>query len=446
MSGRRNPGAFRTKPGGYYEENVWESTDSFSGSFSGTSLCRLRRSRRLRGRRQPAPAGEPEETRTLHLFHYDLSLVEGNELLAEAFTESTGITTTAEMVASEHMAVLTSRDAAGNLPDIFDTGAYGNEAVRTWVEAGKIQPVDDLAVIKALPEEIRADLTFSDGHIYQVPTYLQPVGVIYNKAMFEANNLEVPETYDDFVRVVETLKEAGITPFAIGAKDAWTVGTCIWSPGIENTMPEGWVETRWAEGTGSFSDFADPVFDVIDLALANCQPNPLETDFGGLGALFATEEVAMIFHGDWILGDVLELNPEMAENAGMFAIPFSNDASRNLLHNITKYYFVSAEADIDAVDQFFSFAYASDEGRQIYSDYFSVPNIYGLEYANNAALRDVKVYADAGRMTTDSYNVNIPEGFWQNEGLALQDFIAGKTDRQATMARLDAEWDSLAGK
>lgn len=185
---------------------------------------------------------------------------------------------------------------------------------------------------------------------------------------------------------------------------------------------------------------------MIDLALANCKPNPLETDFGGLGALFATEEVAMIFHGDWILGDVLELNPEMAENAGMFAIPFSNDASKNLLHNITKYYFVSAEADLDAVDQFFSFAYASDEGRKIYSDYFSVPNIYGLEYANNSALLDVKVYADAGRMTTDSYNVNIPEGFWQNEGLALQDFIAGKTDRQATMARLDAEWDSLAGK
>lgn len=234
MSGHRKSGAFRTKPGGYYEEKVWESTDSFSGSFSGTSLCRLRRSRRFRRwRRQPAPAGEPEENRTLHLFHYDLSLVEGNELLAEAFTESTGITTTAEMVASEHMAVLTSRDAAGNLPDIFDTGAYGNEAVRTWVEAGKIQPVDDLAVIKALPEEIRADLTFSDGHIYQVPTYLQPVGVIYNKAMFEANNLEVPETYDDFVRVVETLKEAGITPFAIGAKDAWTVGPASGAPELK---------------------------------------------------------------------------------------------------------------------------------------------------------------------------------------------------------------------
>lgn len=390
------------------------------------------------------PVEEPAEEVSLHLFHYGLGQVDGNEVLAEAFAEATGIEMVAEMVASEHMAVLTSRDAAGNLPDIFATGAYGDQAVKTWVEAGKIQPVEDLAVIKSLPASMRESLTLSDGHIYLVPTYLQPVGVIYNKAIFEANGLEVPETYDEFATVVETLKAAGVTPFGIGARDAWTVGSDIWSPGLTINLPSDWLEKRWSTGEGSFADFAEPARAMVDLTTGNCQPNPLEVDYGGLGALFATEEVAMILHGDWILGDIFELNPEMDGNAGMFPIPYMNEASKNKIYNFSQFYYVSAESDFEAIDEFFSFAYLSDEGKQIYADYFAVPNAYGIEFDANSVLADVIAYSAAGVMTTDVYNVNIPEGFWQNEGLAMQDYIAGNLDPAGLYERLDSEWDDMA--
>lgn len=71
------------------------------------------------------------------------------------------------------------------------------------------------------PAGIQATSTEPDGNVYVVPTTFQPSVFWYNKAIFAANGLEPPKTWDEFLTVAKTLKEAGVAPFVLGAKSGW---------------------------------------------------------------------------------------------------------------------------------------------------------------------------------------------------------------------------------
>ncbi len=45
--------------------------------------------------------------------------------------------------------------------------------------------------------------------------------VFYNKKVFADNGVAVPTSYDEFLKVCETLKSKGILPVAMGGKDVW---------------------------------------------------------------------------------------------------------------------------------------------------------------------------------------------------------------------------------
>jgi multiple sugar transport system substrate-binding protein/raffinose/stachyose/melibiose transport system substrate-binding protein len=61
-----------------------------------------------------------------------------------------------------------------------------------------------------------------DDKAYFLPHNYYWWSVFYRESIFEEYGLEEPETWDEFLEVGETLKENGITPFAIGTKFRWT--------------------------------------------------------------------------------------------------------------------------------------------------------------------------------------------------------------------------------
>lgn len=69
--------------------------------------------------------------------------------------------------------------------------------------------------IDNIAEGYRAVGTYPDGGTYITPADTSnAAGVIYNTKVFEALNLEIPETWDEFLACCETIKEAGIVPVA----------------------------------------------------------------------------------------------------------------------------------------------------------------------------------------------------------------------------------------
>ncbi len=61
-----------------------------------------------------------------------------------------------------------------------------------------------------------------DGKVYAVPTGLAyATGVYYNKQIFEDLGLDVPTTWDEFEKVMTSLKQDGTTPFGFGGLDGF---------------------------------------------------------------------------------------------------------------------------------------------------------------------------------------------------------------------------------
>jgi glucose/mannose transport system substrate-binding protein len=120
-------------------------------------------------------------------------------------------------------AVLKTRMLGGQPPDSFQVHA-GQELIGTWVVADPMEPLDDLFAKegwdKAFPAGL-ISLLSHDGHIWSVPVNIHRSNVLW----FIPDNLkkwgvEVPKTWDDFFKVADKIKAAGVTPLALGP--AWT--------------------------------------------------------------------------------------------------------------------------------------------------------------------------------------------------------------------------------
>lgn len=70
----------------------------------------------------------------------------------------------------------------------------------------KKHPVDMLYYAEANPP---------GGPIWAVPFDVTTIGVYYNKDIFKKYNLSVPKTWDEFEKVLATLKQNGVAPFAV---------------------------------------------------------------------------------------------------------------------------------------------------------------------------------------------------------------------------------------
>ena len=118
-------------------------------------------------------------------------------------------------------AALQTNMQAGDVPDLFQS--WGGGGLREQVEAGLVQDITDLSsgFIGNLNEGA-VGLYQVDGIQYGIPFNLGMVGFWYNKDLFAQAGIDAPPaTWDEFLEDVQALKDAGITPIAVGAGDKW---------------------------------------------------------------------------------------------------------------------------------------------------------------------------------------------------------------------------------
>lgn len=212
--------------------------------------------------------------------------------------------------------------AGGEQGDIFFT--YGAGYSQPFVDSGAVIALDDYMEADKTAERLLPGVT--DNFVYGGKTYGLPLKnwcvVLYcNKELFESNNIPYPETYDQLLTVIGQFKELGITPMALGAKNA--VGVEL----IQNALA---VKTAGADavaaaqiGTGSFDtpEIAQSAQLLVDLMKNGAFPD-------GVLGLEATEAVmdfhtghaAMLVTGSW---EALQCESENSDLNGLVkAMPF----------------------------------------------------------------------------------------------------------------------------
>ena len=114
--------------------------------------------------------------------------------------------------------------SSGECPDMYSCWSGG--PMYEYIDSGFGQPIDDLFnnsdIKDKLMEAAVGQATYND-HIYAVPYQnVSMSGIFYNTEMFEKYGLEEPETLADLENICATLKENGITPFALANSSKWT--------------------------------------------------------------------------------------------------------------------------------------------------------------------------------------------------------------------------------
>lgn len=221
------------------------------------------------------------------------------DALGEAFTAESGIDVRLLDAATSYQEVdqqLRSDLVSGNVPDVV---AVGLNSVRTYVDAGVAQPLDDLMAddsdfdINSLYEQYRHIGEF-DGQTYALPYTVTVLAMYYNADIFEAAGLDPdkpPTTSSELRDAARQIVESGAAKTGVMSRhdstSMWPMQSFVFSNGGSFVNEE--------ESSVTFTD--DTVVNVVDY-WADMQTNGLAetTNSDHMASSFAREDVGIILN------------------------------------------------------------------------------------------------------------------------------------------------------
>jgi multiple sugar transport system substrate-binding protein/raffinose/stachyose/melibiose transport system substrate-binding protein len=271
-------------------------------------------------------AGEENSVTMMHYFSGTLGRESLNEILGNFHTEAPELTVFDNPIGHEDFkTTILVMLAGGDPPDIFSY--WAGARVQFIVDSGRLAPIDDLWDDNNLGEVVPASLaegaTLYNGQRYLIPFGYHYAGMFYNpKVMQEAGVTEFPESWDEFIALCDTLKEAGVTPIALGSMNRWPAQFWFDYLLLRTAGPE--YRAKLMAGEASYTD--PEVVRVMEMWAELVDkgyfvPDANAYDWTDAADQVANGEAAMTLMGTWITGywDGNDLKP--GEDYDFFIFP-----------------------------------------------------------------------------------------------------------------------------
>jgi raffinose/stachyose/melibiose transport system substrate-binding protein len=321
--------------------------------------------------------------------------VTGYEKIFETFTEDTGIEVEFKAhLNTEYDTILETALKGGKGPDVMQLRAYGG--LQQHIDAGYLVPLD--GEIERLdefsPQALAGAEGLKDGRIYGVPFAIQTLQVFYNKAIFAENDIEVPETYEEFTAAADKLKSAGITPIAAGGGDTWTLPILHSVVGAEVYGGDGFVDGILSGD----EDFTSPEFVESVEAISDLTPylpeEPAGVAYTDTQILFTQEQAAMFIGGSWEAGYFSSTNPDL--DFGTFPMP-SREGGEGLVSWFTDgSYGVNAQSPkTEEAQQLVEWMASEEYGQQFVDELNQISPVPGVEFDDPVLQEMVADYESA---------------------------------------------------
>lgn len=217
---------------------------------------------------------------------------------------------------------------SGDGPDIFL--ARGGGKLADVVDAGQAMDLTDK--ITDATKDAVGEAAFSaftvDDKVYGMPVSVLPGGIYYSKDLFEqAGITDTPKTMDELEAVVQKLKDAGIEPIALGAKDAWPAAHWYYFFALRECSQDVMNETAtnkefsddcWAKAGDDLSSFA-----ATEPFNQGFLTTSAQQGAGSSAGLIANHKAAMELMGAWDPGVIASLTAdgEQLSDLGWFPFP-----------------------------------------------------------------------------------------------------------------------------
>ncbi len=207
---------------------------------------------------------------------------------------------------------LKTKDSVGEFPDVMEM-----RDTATYVRADKLAPLSDEIV-----SLFTSAISFG-GKVYTAPMSANnTMGVVYNKAYFDANGLTEPKTYDDFIALCEKIKELGdMDPLVVGGGDLWHMGF-IFDKAYKDTTMSDDTEfiAKCYEGKASFLDdtFKNSFVEMQEI-MQYAQEGWGSTADAQITTFLVNDMAAMIYSGTHMFSTIEEADPDF--EYGWFPVP-----------------------------------------------------------------------------------------------------------------------------
>jgi raffinose/stachyose/melibiose transport system substrate-binding protein len=173
-----------------------------------------------------------------------------------------------------------------------------------------------------------------NGKVYGILSGQYQRVIFYNKADFAKYHLSVPTTYNQFLKLLATLKADHVTPLWLGAGGGAPFYTTdfitqplmssVWEPNVPGHNLTTDLQTGSAKWT-------DPGFLQVlkeEVAIGKyLEPGYAGVSWEGMPGAFASNKAPMLLDGSWDLATVHTDNPKL--QVGSFPMPGSNIAANN---------------------------------------------------------------------------------------------------------------------
>lgn len=222
-----------------------------------------------------------------------------------------------------------------SLPDSFWVQGNKSTKMKEMVKAGQIIPLDEYGIDTSRFPEEAINYTKVDGKMYSSPpSFFDYAMIYYNKDIFAKHSLEVPKTWDEFVKVLDALVAAGVTPVAVGGNGDFDR---YWP--IQEMAPAFINEDMMNLYEGKPIDAArmTELFDTYRMFVEKGYYGKDFVAMDGTAAqlAFTNGKTAMIFDGTW----ANSIYAQTSLNVGRFAMPGKDGVryAQEGMNNFTTY-------------------------------------------------------------------------------------------------------------
>lgn len=339
---------------------------------------------------------------------------------------------------NEAMTILKTRFIREDYPDIVGIG--GDVNYSNFLDADMFMDISDLqetGMVKQSYLDMDKELEFvpQEG-IYALPYAANAAGILYNKDMFDEHGWEIPETWDEFIALCDTISAAGVQPIYLGYKDTWT---CLapW-----NALAVGLTDSDTCNqvnmGTTTFTETYRETAEKIRVLLDYAELNPYAYGYNDACTAFARGQSAMYPIGSYAIPQIKSVNPDM--NIDSFTFPANEKEEDNVLNSgIDLQFCVMKDCENkEAVYEVLRFLY-EDETIQIYLDQQGGLTCKEGDFEIPAELQGMRTYIENDRMA-DYQDHHYPSEM--SVDAMIQTYLLDDSEDAVDtfLARFDKEW------